>query len=121
MKFCNLDTEFSEEGYRKTVSELNVILRNISSDNLTKETLTTLTPNMFEGDDRQLIEDIYLPAGTEVAVPHGLGVVPRYRIYLRMKGTYGVGEGTASAWTSTNVYFRNYSGLGAYISILLIK
>jgi len=90
VRFGELIREFTEDNYGRLVDLLNTGL-----------TKLTLGENM-SGQ----ITEVVLPAdGTEIAVPHSLKEVPKYRIIVRQNGAGLVIDGTKE-WTDRYIYLR---------------
>lgn len=53
----------------------------------------------------QIIENIKVPFGREVAIPHSLGSIPKYRLILRQNGAGSIIDGN-TAWSDTAVFLR---------------
>lgn len=73
----------------------------------------------FGSFDGNILDDIVIPAGTQVVVSHKLSVVPKYRLILRHIGNVDVVDGTI--WNDKQVSFKNNGGSQLTISVLLLK
>ena len=89
MKVRRFIKEFTEVAYFSMIDELNLVLANLGLDNLNGQ-IVTLT----------------MPAGVEIAIPHRLKRVPKYRIILRKSAEGDIIDGVKS-WTSNIIYLKN--------------
>lgn len=80
MKMPSFPVEFTEEGYRGLVHQLNAFFTNIGIEN-------------FSGE---IMEDLHIPAGETAYFPHTLRTVPNYRIILRQEGNGLITDGERS-------------------------
>lgn len=92
MSIKNLERKDDE----RDKDELNNAIRNVSLS------------NNFSGT---VIENITLPIGEEVEIPHNLKSVPKFRIILRQRGELTIIDGD-TPWTDTAIYLKAVGGAG---------
>lgn len=97
--------EFDEDSYGEMVDSLNTVLGR-----------GLLLGSNFNG---QIIENITLPNGVEVAISHNLKVTPKYRIILRQKGNAVINDGDTE-WNDKTVYLKS-SPADSIVTIILIR
>ncbi len=83
--------DFNEESYGETVDSLNTVLDN-----------GLLLGSNLGG---QIIENIKLPVGENVAISHNLKVTPKYRIILRQSGGLVITDGDLE-WDDKKIYLK---------------
>ncbi len=104
MRFTSFREIFTKEAFTEMSTTLNVLLRRLSTNN-------------FSGE---VIEDIAIPTGIELAIPHNLKVVPKYRIILKNTGEFDIGDGD-TPWTDRVIYLKNNGAADATVSILILR
>lgn len=70
--------------------------------------------------DGQIISDIIIPSGSEIAIAHKLRIKPRYRIILRQLGNGLITDGVTE-WTDTKIYLKNNGGVDVTVSICVMR
>lgn len=88
------EREFSEESYGETIDSLNTVLGN-----------GLLLGSNLGG---QIIENITLPVGENVAISHNLKMTPKYRIILRQIGGLVITDGDLE-WDDKKIYLKAVS------------
>ena len=106
MRVPDLDRELTEENFGRTVDLLNTVLRN----------LTVL--NNFSG---QVIENIVVPLGQEIKIPHSLKVIPKYRILLRQNDVNSLIVDGTEVWTDKYITLSNKGAADTVITILVLR
>lgn len=71
------------------------------ADELNRET-NNLSSASFGG---QVIEDIILPVGVEVEIPHNLKMTPKYRIILKQDSGVYISDGD-TAWDDKKIFLK---------------
>lgn len=89
--------EFDEESYGEMVDSLNTVLDN-----------GLLISSAFGG---QIIENIKLPIGVNVAISHNLKITPKYRIILRQTGGLVITDGDLE-WDDKKIYLKAVGASG---------
>lgn len=56
----------------------------------------------------QIINNVRLPFGKDIAIPHSLKLIPKYRILLKQRGE-GIILDSDTPWTTTTVYLKAVS------------
>lgn len=102
----------------KTVEEVADYLLNGLALSL-KELQAGLSKLSFEENFETQTIEVILPAGTTVAYPHNLGVIPSKRLIVKANG-YTIDDGIIP-WTKTVVYFRNSGASNIAATIILMR
>ena len=78
-----------------------------------EEELNNAVRNITFGNNLsgEVLEDIVLPVGEEVEIPHNLKAVPKFRIVLRQRGELTIVDGE-KAWTDKVIYLKAISSVG---------
>ena len=63
----------------------------------------------------QIIENIKLPVGVNVAISHNLKMIPKYRIILRQAGGLVITDGDLE-WTDKKIYLKANDPSGVFTS-----
>ena len=96
--------DLSPENYKKMVIDFFTAINNLTvSDN-------------FAG---QILSDVFLPSGVDVAVPHSLKVPPKYRIILRQTGTSVIVDGS-TPWNDTQIFLQAPSA-DCVVTLLVLR
>lgn len=93
--------DYSTENPEEMVDSLNTVL----------DSGLLLGSNM----NGQIIENITLPVGVEVAISHNLKSVPKYRIILRQTGGLVITDGV-KAWDDKKIYLKAEDASGVFTS-----
>jgi len=93
LKFPRQSEKFSEENYADLVNALNIAMSRI-----------TLEDNL----NGQIIENITIPPGETITIPHSLGRVPLYKIILRQVGAAIITD--EGQWTDSYIQLKSNSG-----------
>jgi hypothetical protein len=75
----------------------------------TNRELNNLSSASFGG---QVIEDIILPVGVEVEIPHNLKITPKYRIILKQDNGVYISDGD-TAWDDKRIYLKAEGASGS--------
>jgi len=102
MKVRRFDKEFTSDGYANNLDELDLIFNNLGLDNLNGKVIT-----------------LDMPSGIEMAIPHNLKRVPKYRIILRKSAIGEIIDGVKS-WTSQIIYLKNTGASTSKVTMLVI-
>jgi hypothetical protein len=106
MKFGGFTRKFTESAFGQLVDILSTGLSKLTiGDNI----------------DGQVIENMTIPAGSDINVPHSLKEIPKYRIILRQTGGGLITDSPNSPWTDTNIYLNNSGGTDAVATILIVR
>jgi hypothetical protein len=84
-----------------------------------------LKVNFAENFQSFLVQDLRIPANTEVSIPNAFrtaapGSIPSGRIITRQQGDANIIDGNTT-WTDMHVYLRNPSANDAVISVIFFK
>jgi len=63
---------------------------------------------------------VTIASGADAAVPHSLGVIPKYRLIVRQQGN-GLVIDSATDWTENNIYLRNEGPSTVSLTVLIFK
>jgi hypothetical protein len=93
----------------------------VNSINRMANYLNFLTKNIsLQSNFNCYIAQVSIPATSNVAVQHFLGVVPRYRIILRQEGN-GVISDIPSGWTTDVITLRNDGAVAVKITVMIVR
>jgi len=87
--------------------------------------LGILKINFQENFQAFIVQNLSIPAATEVSIPNQFrtaypGIIPSGRIITRQQGDANIIDG-ATEWTANHLYLRNPSANNAVISVLFFK
>lgn len=104
MKIQALSEIFDQRSFSTMARLLNVFTTNIGLNNMGGE----------------LQDNITIPAGTSIRIPHRLKLTPKYRIITRQTNGGAIIDGDDS-WTDSYISLKNTGGTEAIISVLILK
>ena len=79
-----------------------------------------LSKNISFSENIGNVVEVTIPAGTEIRIPHGLKVVPKYRIILRQYGNGVITDG-AETWTEQYITLLNNGAVSVTLRVGILR
>lgn len=67
----------------------------------------------------KIIDNVIIPASTEIKISHSLKAIPKYKIILRQRGNALITDGD-EAWTENYITLKNNTATESTVSVWLI-
>lgn len=104
MRIQALSDIFDADSFRSLVRQINVFTSNIGLNNM----------------GGQIVDNVTIPAGSSIRIPHLLKITPKYRIIIKQVGG-GYIVDPDEQWTDKYISLYNSGGTDAIISVLILK
>lgn len=103
MKLKAFRKDFTKEATESNARQLDSALNNL-----------TLADNFNAS-----IKEVTIPAGATIDIPHGLSIVPKYRIILRQEGNGLITDDQTSPWNDKTISLKNNGVVNVNLTVMI--